>query len=412
MKKLNIFKKKNKDNEGNRPRRRLSGNGLRFVAILAVYIVLTGIFGAMLLARIMGSPQLKVVENTVATVVSPVQNAFNSVVVEISNYIQKLKVRGNIETEYNKLLAENEQLVYDAMLAKELQIKLSQYESAFDEISLNESMNPISCSVIGRTSGNYFTVFTINKGSMHGIEDYMAVTMEGALIGYTYNVTVNKSDVRAIIDSEASIAGLIQTSRDQGTIRGTMGIDGKPMCRMYYLPADHLPRPGDEVVTSGVGMSFPKGIPIGVVRESTRGMEENKQYIVIEPKANFKHVENVIVLRYKPDPIGVTAIEVDGEVVYAPIPTSVPIPTIVIGKDEFMLEATYTPIPEGYETPEPMETMVPVATTTITPDPESTSDVIEYKPPNATEDNFNITLAPTASPTPTSPPLEITVEDD
>ena len=63
-------------------------------------------------------------------------------------------------------------------------------------------------------------------------------------------------------------------------MRGTLDVDGTAMCRMYYLPDDFLPRPGDTVVTSGVGMSFPKGIPIGTVRESTRGMESNKSYVV------------------------------------------------------------------------------------------------------------------------------------
>lgn len=128
----------------------------------------------------------------------------------------------------------------------------------------------------------------------------MAVTISGALIGYTENTNETSAQVRTIIDGEASIAGLIQSSRDQGTVRGTLSIDGTPMCRMYYLPEDHLPRPGDTVVTSGVGMSFPKGIPIGTVRESTRGMEANKQYIVVEPMADFEHIEYVIVLRYKP----------------------------------------------------------------------------------------------------------------
>ncbi len=107
-------------------------------------------------------------------------------------------------------------------------------------------------------------------GSNDGVADYMAVTMEGALVGYTYNVSETKSSVRTIIDSSASIAALISSTRDQGTVRGTLGVDGSAMCRMYYLPDDHLPRPGDMVVTSGVGMSFPKGIPIGTVRVCDR----------------------------------------------------------------------------------------------------------------------------------------------
>lgn len=228
------------------------------------------------------------------------QSLFSSFTESIGSYFRTLKLRANIETEYNNLRAENERLVYEAMLAEELQQKLSTYENMFDEISANESMNPITATVIGRADGNYFSTFTINRGTRDGVEDYMAVTISGALIGYTENTNETSAQVRTIIDGEASIAGLIQSSRDQGTVRGTLSIDGTPMCRMYYLPEDHLPRPGDTVVTSGVGMSFPKGIPIGTVRESTRGMEANKQYIVVEPMADFEHIEYVIVLRYKP----------------------------------------------------------------------------------------------------------------
>ena len=55
------------------------------------------------------------------------------------------------------------------------------------------------------------------------------------------------------------------------------------------------------VVTSGIGLQLPKGIPIGTVRESTRGLEDNKQFIVIEPIADFDHIEYVIVYRYRPN---------------------------------------------------------------------------------------------------------------
>ena len=206
----------------------------------------------------------------------------------------------NIESEYNALRAENEQLVYKAMLADELQQTLSQYEDLTDEINANINMHPVVATVIGRSDSNYFSTFTINKGTADGIEDYMAVTISGALVGYTENTQENKSTVRTVIDSNASIAAIIQSSRDLGTVRGTLGVDGTPMCRMYYLPEDNLPRPGDLVVTSGVGLSFPKGIPIGVVRESTRGMDSNKQYIILEPKVDFQHLEYVIVLLYKP----------------------------------------------------------------------------------------------------------------
>ena len=49
------------------------------------------------------------------------------------------------------------------------------------------------------------------------------------MVGYTYNVSETKASVRTIIDSQASIAALISSTRDQGTVRGTLGVDGTAM---------------------------------------------------------------------------------------------------------------------------------------------------------------------------------------
>ena len=78
-----------------------------------------------------------------------------------------------------------------------MQYRLSVYEDLYDEISVNESLNPLVATVIDRSDGNYFSVFTINKGANDGVTDYMAVTMEGALVGYTYNVSATKSQASA-----------------------------------------------------------------------------------------------------------------------------------------------------------------------------------------------------------------------
>ena len=51
---------------------------------------------------------------------------------------------------------------------------------------------------------------------------------------------------------------------------------------MYYLTQYSSLPPCDRIITSGVG-ALSKGIPIGYVRESTRGLEDSKQYIVWNP---------------------------------------------------------------------------------------------------------------------------------
>ena len=381
-----------------RPPRRLR----RAVMIIAT-LVISAVLLSMFFYRITNFGILGVPEDTISGIVSPVQSVFSAVTGSISDYLRRVKLRSNLEAAYNELRAENEQLVYRAMYADELETRLAQYENMNDEVQANRNLNPVVARVVGRDDQNYFSVFTINKGSRDGINNYMAVTISGALVGYTENVRETSSTVRCIIDSDASIAALIQSSRDQGTVTGTLGLDGKWSCRMYYLSEDRLPRPGDVVVTSGVGMSFPKGIPIGVVRESTRGMDQNKQYIVVEPTVDFAHIEYVIVLTYMPPAAPVTGRDNSlADMDFVALETARPYPTLRMISAS--LYGTATPAPESEETAapdstgsiEPIETAGPTGTPAALQTPAPVSEpVFEYQA---------VQTGPTASPSPTPTP--------
>ena len=384
---------------------------LRFVLMGFITLLVLFFMGVMVLSQVYPDEMLlQLPENSVATVITPIQNGFSRLTGWLSSTLHRMKYYANLEAEYEKLRQENEDLVYRAMLADELQHQLTQFEDMHAEIVNNTNLRPIVCQVIGRDEGNYFSTFTINRGSDDDIEPFMAVTFSGALVGYTEEVKENSAVVRTIIDSEASIAALIQSSRDQGTIRGTLGVDGTAMCRMYYLPDDHLPRPGDTVVTSGVGLSFPKGIPIGTVRESTRGMDANKQFIVVEPDVDFQHLEYVIVLRYKP---AAEAIEGrDSTAAYrefVPLETARPYPELRIGSTQRFGE-TAEPTESPSPSPSPEPTPSPTPTAAATELPTIAGPVYEYQAgPTGTP---TVAPPPTATPYITLTPDDMTYEED
>ena len=413
---MRVRKKRTQDNPIQVQPEKKERPRLRKVAAWLVCGFLLFVIGIMGFASIFPETGiLKVPGNAVADTVAPVQNIFATATNAVVGYLRTLKYRSNLEYEYNRLKAENDQLIYDAMLTEELKAKLAALENLEPELAANAAMNPITCTVIGRDPGNYFSVFDINRGTEDGILDYMAVTTNGALVGYTYEVTAHKAKVRSIIDSQASIAGLIQTSRDEGMVKGTLGEDGQPMCRMYYLP-DNLPRPGDTVVTSGVGaVPFPKGIPIGTVRESTRSMDANKQYIVVEPKVDFQHIEYVIVLRYKPDAEEIENREnTSGVKDITPLPTARPLPELEIGGNVIQM-GTPTPSPDPNATPTPEPTPSPTPTPAVIKTPKPEGNGLEYQVPEGAVEETTVpppTAPPTPSPTPTFSLDQLTVEGD
>ncbi|MBR6029096.1 MAG: rod shape-determining protein MreC [Clostridia bacterium] len=387
---------------------------LRIFLLVLVTVILSLFLATAILSQVVGTYEdtaglagiASLPQRMVVTLVTPLQRGFSAAVDGVTGFFSRMALLLRIEEAYNEVVAENEQLVYQAKMAEEYQRRLAQYENLQDEVTADRAMSPITARVIGRSDGNYFSTFTIDKGSADGLGQYMAVTSDGALIGYTESVEAHSTLVRTIIDSEASIAALIESSRDQGVVVGTLGVDGTAMCRMYYLPDDHLPRPGDRVVTSGVGMSFPKGIPIGTVRESTRGLASNKQYIVVDPDADFQHIEYVIVYLYKPAPEAAQNRESSSVTAddFVPLETGRPYPTIRTG-DMNYFGVTATPAPLVEETPTPSPSPTPTPYHTIepyeTPAPDYHDNTVEYVPIHTEETPTDV---PTATPSPTPTP--------
>ena len=356
-----------------------------------VIVLLVLIMGFTIFQQVTG--RTRIFEMGLSFIITPVQNLVSTVMHEFSAYLYRLKLRGNIEYEYNQLKAQNDELILRTILYEELEEENNQLRALLGEYETRATMNPILARVIASETGNYFSTFTINKGSIDGVDSQMAVITAQGLIGYVYEVYPTTSKVITIIDDQASLAALIESSRDQGAIKGTLGSTGEPLCRMYYLSADSVPRPGDRVITSGVGVSFPKGLLIGYVRESTRAIEDNKHYIVVEPAADFEHVENVLVLRYYAEIEEMPDNYNNTEVILAPVATARPQAVI---EEERLNASTPVPLPDapGAPTASPQlevldvmideEAMGDSAVRYATPTPEPTEESIETPTPTPT----------------------------
>lgn len=310
--------------------------GLRIVAMVLGLTLLIGCVALVLVENLMPTQQyipqniVSLPSRVVSAVLKPFQSAFSWTTNYVSDYLANFKLRKTIEIEYNKLRAENDELTYKSLLNDELEAENERLRNMLNVFDEKKSMSPIMAQVTGKETSSWFQMFTIDKGSKQGIKENMAVINADGLIGYIYKVYETSSEVISIVDSRASVAALIESSRDQGIVKGTLGIEEDAACRMYYLPVDLVPRPGDTVVTSGVGLSFPKGLKIGVIRESTRYMDENKHYVVIEPYVDFMHIEEVIVLIYEAAQEDMPDAN-DGQLSYVPSVLDTPRPSPSIG---------------------------------------------------------------------------------
>ena len=397
-----------------------------FLRTMAIVFICAAVFlmtAAMVASSFISSPWLALPRRIVTAVVTPVQEAFSKLTGGIADYVRTLKVRGNIEYEYNQLLIQLDEMASDTALMEELRHQNQQLRAMVLEQDdpNHEQLNPIGARVIGKVGNNYFSTLTLDVGKEQGVDDYMAVVSNGGLVGVTYNTREHQCSVRCIIDSDCTVAGFVQSSRDQGSVKGTLGSTGEAICRMYYLPDNSLPRPGDVVVTSNVGMEFPAGIPIGYIRESTRGMEDNKSYVVVEPKVDFQHLEFVTVYRYHPSysEKAQNRVSASQVITLEALTTERPTPEFQLsGLSDFMYTATATPNPDGGATAAPGATETPKPQKTATPEPGGATRApnLEYVSVDLSgaspSPSPRPTFTPTPSPAPTPDPGALTVEDD
>ncbi len=151
--------------------------------------------------------------------------------------------------------------------------------------------------VIGREPSNWFNVILIDKGEKDGIKKDMAVMVDEGLVGYIIEAGSGYSKVLLITDDRSSVSAIIQRSRDNGIVKGSIDTVPQGCVKMVFLPYDSNIIKGDVVISSGLGGIFPKGIVIGEVVEAQKESHELTQYAIIKPAVDFQKLERVFVVK-------------------------------------------------------------------------------------------------------------------
>ena len=95
------------------------------------------------------------------------------------------------------------------------------------------------------------------------------ISVQGYLVGQITEVGLKTSWAVLLGDPNCRFSALIKSTRQQGGIISPRQFNSNyRVVELTYLPNDIEVRPGQTVVTSGLGGAFPKEIPVGLVEDS------------------------------------------------------------------------------------------------------------------------------------------------
>lgn len=232
-----------------------------------------------------------VFETVLMWVVSPVQNLLASTLDTIGDAMDQYILVANVSEENKRLQKEvNKLIAQNNALREELRQKgrvgeLMAYQDA-------RELKSVVASVIGRDATQWGRVVFINKGTQDGLRENLPVVTHAGVVGHVIQAGLNTSKVMLIVDGRSAVDALFGVDRVSGVVVGT----GMEFCEMKYVPITADVNVGDQVLSSGLGGLYPKGLVVGTVVSIAKGTQGLFQEITISPSADFGRLEEVLIL--------------------------------------------------------------------------------------------------------------------
>jgi rod shape-determining protein MreC len=218
---------------------------------------------------------------------SPVLEAIARPVAVANRTIADLKEFASLREENARLREENARLLAWQTAARRLE---NENEGLRGLANFREGPEAsfITARIVGDSVSAYVRGALLNVGRKVGVAPGQAVVTGEGLAGRIAEVGDNSSRVLFVTDVNSRLPVLIERTRERAILAG----DNSSQLRLTLLQSLQGVQRGDRIITSGHGGSFPVGIPVGEVVETSEG------HVRVRPFADFSRLEFVRVVDY------------------------------------------------------------------------------------------------------------------
>lgn len=236
------------------------------------------------------------VRNAVNVIVSPVQKLFNYATDAISGFTSYF-------TEFDRIVEENE------ALRSELDSLKDKISNAEETEQMNEWLYKYlelkrehidfefaNANVTGRESGNYMTVFTLDKGTASGVRNGMPAVTEYGVVGYVSEVGLDWCKVVTLLESDSAAGVYIERTDETGIVEGDFVLASEGLCKMLYISADSTVQAGDRILTSGYGSVYPRGLLVGYVEKVEPDANTQTLVAYIRPAEPMTDIRELMII--------------------------------------------------------------------------------------------------------------------
>ncbi|WP_218673755.1 rod shape-determining protein MreC [Candidatus Entotheonella palauensis] len=150
----------------------------------------------------------------------------------------------------------------------------------------------VPAEVLGVDPSLWSEAITINKGTAHNLQKDSAIVTHQGLVGHVVELAPRYATVLLLTDRRSAVDALVQRTRARGIVFGK----SQDQLAFRYVSVRESVEVGDEIISSGLGDIYPKGLRIGTVT-SVRPQHYGLFYeITLQPAVEFRKLEEVLAL--------------------------------------------------------------------------------------------------------------------
>jgi len=204
------------------------------------------------------------------------------------NYFDLIHVRQqnqDLQKTIDRLRLEQAALLEDARQGQRLQALLGFQEKYI--------YSTLAAQAYGSSGSDRSHVFYIDKGSRDGLKPDMAVITADGVVGKVRDVFSHSSQVLAVNDTTSGAGVILESTRIRGILKG----NAAGQLEVVGIVADQRIKPGENVLTAGGDLIFPRGLPVGTVEKVVPDPDMDGLIdIILKPAAHLDRLDEVLVI--------------------------------------------------------------------------------------------------------------------
>jgi len=205
-----------------------------------------------------------------------------------NNYADLRNVRQQnqqLQQTIDRLRLEQAALLEDAKQGQRLQAVLNFQQKYI--------YSTLAAQVIGSSGSELSHVFYIDKGEDYHLKPDMAVITGDGIVGKVRDVFPHTAQVLAINDQTSGAGVILETTRIRGILRG----DPSGHLMVVGILSDERIQPGEQVLTAGGDLIYPRGLPVGTVEKVVRDpLHDGFIDVMVKPAAHLDRLDEVMVI--------------------------------------------------------------------------------------------------------------------